>query len=491
MDPHYDVIIVGAGLQGLAAARIFLQLDPGLNIVILDSNETIGGVWAKEKLYPGLKAQNLRGTYEYTDFPMNDEFGVKKEEHIPGESIHEYFRQYSEKHDLTRRIQFQTKVTVAEKTQEGWKLELENLNTQGRNTGNGRVHSPPSSQRTITCAKLVIAMGLTSVPKPIDIHGSEDFKAPIINFGDYATEAAKIYEDPAVKNVTVIGGAKAAHDIVYLMATHGKQVNWIIRASGHGPTYMAPAHVYLGPFRCWLEKITTTRIFTFFSPCVWGDADGFGYLRNLLHNTSVGRKMVDAFWWKLGSDLIDQTHIAKHPETKKLQPDQPAFWYGTRVGILNYPTDIYEFVKSGQIKVLRNDVRCLESPNTVRFEDRSEVQSDALICSMGWKFEPSIEFRPKEIHADLGIPSSDFSKSQKELWDTLDARKWPFFALWSRSLLSSSVAVPFCCFELLILGTYCGLKQTFLPLYHDPKVSASARFLLSSKTQCLDECSKD
>ena len=48
MDSHHDVVIVGAGLQGLATARISLQMEPDLNIVILDSNETIGGVWAKE-----------------------------------------------------------------------------------------------------------------------------------------------------------------------------------------------------------------------------------------------------------------------------------------------------------------------------------------------------------------------------------------------------------------------------------------------------------
>ena len=423
MDSHYDVVIVGAGLQGHATARVFLQMAPDLNVVILDSSETIGGVWAKEKLYPGLATNNLRGTFEYTDFPMDDSFGVKGAQHIPGESIYEYFCRYAEKHVLTRRIQFSTKVTVAEKLQEGWKLELESIVGNGHTTVDGKEIIPLPAQRTITCAKLVIATGLTSVQQPINIKGSEHFQAPIVNFGDYPREAEKIYEDEAIKNVTVIGGGKAAYDIVYLMAAHGKQVTWIIRASGHGPTYMAPAHIYVGPFRCWLEKLTTTRIFTFFSPCIWGDADGFGYVRNLLHGTKWGRWIVDIFWWKLGSDLIDQTHIAKHPETKKLMPDQPPFWYGVSLAILNYPTDIYEFVRGGQVKVLRKDVKCLESPKTIRFEDGSSVESDALVCSMGWKFEPTIDFRPKEIHADLGIPSADFSHAQKELWDRLDARK--------------------------------------------------------------------
>lgn len=79
-------------------------MEPDLNVVILDSNETIGVVWAKEKLYPGLATNNLRRTFEYTDFPMDDSFGVKGAEHLPGESIYEHFCRYAEKHVLTRRV---------------------------------------------------------------------------------------------------------------------------------------------------------------------------------------------------------------------------------------------------------------------------------------------------------------------------------------------------------------------------------------------------
>ena len=51
------------------------------------------------------------------------------------------------------------------------------------------------------------------------------------------------------------------------------------------------------------------------------------------------------------------------------------------------------------------------------------MESDALVYSISWNSEPTIDFRPKEIHADLGIPSVDFSHAQKDLWDRLDARK--------------------------------------------------------------------
>lgn len=416
MENSYDVVIVGAGLQGLAAARIFLQLEPELKLLIVDSNTSIGGVWAKENLYPGLKTNNLRGTFEYTDFPMDDALGVKNEEHIPGEVISEYFRRYAEKHDLTRRIEFGQKVVVAEKLQTGWRLDLESTSSKGRN-----IVSLPG-QRTIECSKLIVAVGLTSTPVPINIKGSGKFTAPIVNFGDYAREAPQIYEDSSIKNVTVLGGGKAAYDIVYLMATQGKRVTWIIRASGHGPTYIAPAHINIGPFRCWLEKLTTTRPLTWLSPCIWGDADGFGLVRNLLHGTSWGRWFVDTFWAKMASDTLEQSGILKSKATKKLIPDQSMFWYGVSLSILNYPKDIYDFVRNGQVEVIRKDIRSLEAQNLIRFDDGTSVQTDAFVASMGWKWTPTIGFRPKELHADLGLPSTEYTKTQKEVWDKIDAR---------------------------------------------------------------------
>ena len=423
MDPRYDVVVVGAGLQGLAAARMFLQLNPNLNLTVIEGNRTIGGVWAEENLYTGLSTNNLRGTYEYTDFPMDDSFGVKKDEHIPGKCLHEYLEQYARKFDLKRRIQFHTKVNVAEKLQDGWKLQLENVTSKDHNLDEGdRATLPVPAQWNISCAKLIIATGLMSVPNPIDVKGLENFTGPVVNFSDYSREAPKIYEDNAIKNVTVIGGGKSASDCVYVLATQGKTVNWIIRASGHGPCYMAPAYIYLGPFRCWLEKLLATRIITFFSPIIWDDADGFGFVRSLLHGTTLGRWIVDRVWDKLSSDLIDQTHIANHPETKKLIPDKNTFWYGINLGILNYPTDIFDFVRSGQVKVIREDVARIDGAKTMKFKGGTTVQTDALICSTGWRFEPSIEFRPKEIHADLGLPSRDLTSTQKEVWDRLNAR---------------------------------------------------------------------
>ncbi len=69
-------------------------------------------------------------------------------------------------------------------------------------------------------------------------------------------------------------------------------------------------------------------------------------MQNLLHGTRIGRWVVNTFWDKLSSDLIEQTAIVKYEETKKFMPDAPPFWQGVDLAILNDPTDVYDYVKS-------------------------------------------------------------------------------------------------------------------------------------------------
>ena len=416
-NSHYKVIVVGAGFAGLPAAKTYLQLEPSVSLLIIDANRSIGGVWAKERLYPGLRANNLCGTYEYPDFPMHEGFGVKKGEHIPGEVIHEYFRQYADRFDLTRRILLETRVRTVEKAAEGWTLQVEPAGG-----GFGKDDGQRKGARVITCEKLMISPGLTTSPAPIDIMGSESFHKPIVGAADWAQRSRALLGDPSIQHATVIGSGKSAYDFVHLLASSGRRVTWVMRASGHGPTYMAPAHIYIGPFYCWLEMLVSIRFFTWFSPCVWGDADGFGYLRSMLHGTKAGRWIINKFWKKLGSETVEQAGLNKHEKLKPLRPEAGALWYATGFGILNYPTNIYDFVTTGQVEVLRKDIERLQEGNTIKFTDGETLKTDALVCSMGWSFVPDIEFLPRELHAELGIPSTGLTKSQKEMWDRLNAR---------------------------------------------------------------------
>ena len=53
------------GWYGLVAARTYLRLRPAANLLIIDSDNTVGGVWSKDRLYPNLVAQVRLGVGKY------------------------------------------------------------------------------------------------------------------------------------------------------------------------------------------------------------------------------------------------------------------------------------------------------------------------------------------------------------------------------------------------------------------------------------------
>ena len=199
----------------------------------------MGGVWAEENLYPGLHTNNLRGGCDFSDFPLDDRFGIQNGQHITGEAMHEFFKAYAGQFDILRRIDFELQVleiTRLEET-EGWKV---------------RVQTPDGEQNMQT-EKLIIATGVTNRPHKPPIEGSDAFDGPIVHSAELGKQSGIIVKDPQIQTVAVLGGGKSSYDAVYLAAMAGKEVEWIMRKSGKGPSWVFPSHVQLGPIRAWRE----------------------------------------------------------------------------------------------------------------------------------------------------------------------------------------------------------------------------------------------
>lgn len=173
-----------------------------------------------------------------------------------------------------------------------------------------------------------------------------------------------------------------------------------------------------------IEKLVSTRALTFFSPCIWGNAGGYVGWRNFLHKTAVGRAIVQGFWTVLGNDVLTTNGYSKHPETKKLAPWIDAFWIANGLSILNYPTDFFDLVKENKITVHVADITHL-SQRTIHIMSTSDsgrkatkaIETDALICSTGWKFHPPLNFvdtTGKSIDMDLGLPYHDETPEKED-----------------------------------------------------------------------------
>ncbi|KAJ5971490.1 uncharacterized protein N7479_001408 [Penicillium vulpinum] len=298
------VVVVGAGLYGLIAAKTYLQIageyddestarstdklpevplcftesidaspaeSSESRLLVIDSASDIGGTWAEERLYPNLLSQNSYGLYEFSDLPLSE---VVPEEHaddtqnqfIAGWKINRYLRAWAEKWQLEKHIRLNWTVDhISRLETKEWKLNIS-------------VSTSPGRRITILCDKLVLATGLTSVPHMPNTKESSmasDNPAPVIHakdVGEWAREhlgyeplkapesdavsiPAKKSPYPQLRSVVVYGGAKSSFDLVHFFATlhrndsklHLKsrqespvQVNWIIRDRGAGPAWMVP-----------------------------------------------------------------------------------------------------------------------------------------------------------------------------------------------------------------------------------------------------------
>jgi len=401
-----DVLVIGAGFSGLCAAKTFLEHDGDAKVVILERQKSLGGVWSRELLYPTLKTNNLWSSMDYLDFPMDQSFGVKPGEHVPGETMNAYLEAYARKFGLTGRIQLESTVVEVKRRDpggEGWIVTVESA----------------GGVSYLECGKLVVATGITSTPHRPQLPGSDDFDRPIIHSSELGPQSATLTGDARVRTVAVLGGSKSAYDAVYLAASTGHDVEWIIRRSGRGPTWVFPIYTFLGPFKAWRERLVTRRFVAFMCPSIFPEFAGFSWLKNVLHSTAVGRALVRAFWGASHADTIRDCRYRTEPCLGVLEPEQSPFWFGTASGVLNWDRDIADFIKGGRVRIHRQDVSHLAS-GTIHLADGTALAADALVTSTGFSAKPKIRFHPETLHSDLGVPSDHLDKTQRSFWSRLD-----------------------------------------------------------------------
>ncbi|KAJ5646378.1 hypothetical protein N7490_002750 [Penicillium lividum] len=298
------VVIVGAGLYGLVAAKTYLQVkgvydgegetdstaEPegippcfadhghevkradGCHLLVLDAASDIGGTWAKERLYPNLLSQNSYGLYEFSDLSLTDavptEGSKGNSQFIPGWKINRYLHTWVGKWGLQKHIKLNSKVnSISRLETKEWNL---NVAVMGHLVHHQKIH--------IICDKLILATGLTSVPNLPDIdaskragkHFTQEIHAKDIgswsrtNLGyQPLPRPDKIIQNPQspqpttskIQSVIVYGGAKSSFDLVHFFATiHRKdpslhlqftpedhvQVHWVVRDNSPGPAWMVP-----------------------------------------------------------------------------------------------------------------------------------------------------------------------------------------------------------------------------------------------------------
>ncbi|KAF7536994.1 hypothetical protein G7054_g4114 [Neopestalotiopsis clavispora] len=364
MEP-LDLAIIGAGWHGLAMAKTHLEVHPNSSIVLFDSAKSVGGVWAKERLYPGLKTNNLLGSYEFSDFPMSPgRFDVRPGEHISGGAVHDYLEQFANHFGIASRLRLGHKVDSAELLENGdWLLRV--VSADPGYSG--------SQVEQVVARKLVVATGLTSEPYMPSLVGQDLFQRDLFHAKELRDRSSLFKQ---ARHVVVIGGNKSAWDACFSVTEGGAHAHMVMRPSGGGPSWVWP--VLFSPLKLSVQRLASTRLATWFDPCIWAEKKGLiGWMRRFLHETRLGRIFVSAFWKLLQYYAYESHRYDDHPETQKLKPWVSPYWMGNSLSIHNYAASWFDLVRQGRITVHIAKVTRL-SEGRVHLSDDTTLEADAL-----------------------------------------------------------------------------------------------------------------
>ncbi|KAH6603961.1 cofactor fmo1 fad enzyme [Trichoderma cornu-damae] len=384
-----DVVVVGAGFNGLISAKTYLDFEPSANLVIIDEQGSFGGVWSTEKIYPSLYAQIKHGLFEYSFYPMKHE-GITEDGYISGETIHTYLTDFAWDYDLVRRTRLRTTVKQVLRTPSGgWRLEIEN-------------------KAPIECEKLIYASGATSHPV-IPAWPKTNFTSPIIHSCETGTHLDALDK---IQSATVIGGAKSSYDTVFFLLKAGKKVDWIIREDGSGPLAIMPPTL-LGLANT--MDVVTTRFVTLMGMSIMS-TDGPGH--QFFQRTPVGRFIVWVFWLIVNWIADRHAGYSKSENAKKLRPGPEGngiFWANAGLGAASVPL-FWKTFHRGDCTVHRTDVDLLSENNIVSLKNGERFETDYVILCTG--FDKSFQVFSEELQQQLGFLNAP---DEADKWAKLDA----------------------------------------------------------------------
>lgn len=208
-----DVLIVGAGLSGVAAAYYLQTQCPRKSYEIIEARERLGGTWDLFR-YPGIRSDSDMYTLGYTFRPWS-----KPQTIADGGAILDYIRETSEHYGIDRHIVYQKRIEKAE-----WSSEKKKWTVTITDTSNG-------TTLTKTCSFLFLCVGYYDYDQGYtpDFQGRDQFRGQIIHPQFWPEDL-----DYNNKRVVVIGSGATAVTLVPSLAQKAAHVTMLQRS----PTYI-------------------------------------------------------------------------------------------------------------------------------------------------------------------------------------------------------------------------------------------------------------
>jgi len=208
---YFDVLIIGAGISGISAAR-HLQIDcPHKTFAVLEGRQNIGGTWDLFK-YPGIRSDSDMYTLGFRFRPWTSSKAI-----ADGPSIMNYLNETVDEYCIKEKIRFGQQVRSASwsSAEALWTLEIE----------------ADGKQVVYTCNFLCVCAGYYKYEEGYlpEFVGMDKFKGRIVHPQKWTADI-----DYTDKRVVVIGSGATAVTLVPEMAKKAAHVTMLQRS----PTYI-------------------------------------------------------------------------------------------------------------------------------------------------------------------------------------------------------------------------------------------------------------
>jgi cation diffusion facilitator CzcD-associated flavoprotein CzcO len=204
----FDVIIVGAGISGIGAARRLQDECPGKSFALLEQRAAIGGTWDLFR-YPGIRSDSDMYTMGYDSKPWRNPHAISS-----GESIRTYLTEAADERGIDRHIRYGHRLVAANWSSEEARWTLDVARADGSNA-------------TLACRFLFMCSGYYSYDAGYTppLPGLDEFSGQVVHPQAWPADL-----DYAGKRVVVIGSGATAVTLVPALAARAAKVTMLQRS---------------------------------------------------------------------------------------------------------------------------------------------------------------------------------------------------------------------------------------------------------------------